>query len=74
MPGMTGFELCEKIHSRSMNAKTPVVFVTSLTDFETRAQSTKSGGVDLIAKPVLLIEVAVKALTHLLKSQVRMSA
>jgi hypothetical protein len=41
--------------------------VTSLTKFEVRAQSSLSGGNDLIAKPFLMMELAVKALTYLLK-------
>jgi hypothetical protein len=30
-----------------------------------------SGGIDLISKPVVLIELAVKALTHLLRAHCR---
>ena len=47
--------------------RTPVVFVTSLTDFESRANSTISGGNDLIAKPFLFIELAVKTLVYVLR-------
>ena len=42
---------------------TPVVFVTALSDFETRSRSVLSGGCDLIAKPFTAGEVLVKALT-----------
>lgn len=69
MPGMTGFELCEKVRAIPHHAKTPVIFVTGLTDFESRARSTLSGGTDLIAKPFLFMELAVKALTYILKGQ-----
>jgi hypothetical protein len=41
----------------------PIVFVTSLSGFESRARSTISSGNDLIAKPFLFTELAVKALT-----------
>lgn len=67
MPGMNGFELCTKLRALPAHAKTPVVFVTGLTDFESRARSTLSGGNDLIAKPFLFMELAVKALTHVLR-------
>lgn len=63
MPGMDGFELCAKIRALPANQATPIVFVTSETDFESRARSSLSGGTDLIAKPFPLIELAVKALT-----------
>jgi CheY-like chemotaxis protein len=67
MPGMNGFELCGKLRALPQHASTPVVFVTGYTDFESRAKSIMSGGNDLIAKPFLFMELAVKALTHLLR-------
>ena len=69
MPGMTGFELCTKLRALPAYKKTPVVFVTSLTDFESRANSTMSGGNDFIAKPFLFIELAVKALVYVLRGR-----
>ena len=69
MPGMNGYELCKLIRSQPQHAKTPVVFVTGLTDFGSRAKSTISGGTDLIGKPFPIIELAVKALTFLMKAQ-----
>ncbi len=67
MPGMTGFELCTKLRALPAYKKTSVVFVTGLNDFESRAQSMMSGGNDLIAKPFLFIELAVKALIYVLR-------
>jgi CheY-like chemotaxis protein len=69
MPGMDGFELCTKIHQTPQNAKTPVVFVTGHSDFESRSKSTRAGGNDLIAKPFLAFEIAVKALTLVLRTR-----
>jgi DNA-binding response OmpR family regulator len=71
MPGMDGFELCSKIHEFSANRGTPVVFVTSLSDFEARAKSTLSGGNDLIGKPFLTYEITVKALTLALRGRLQ---
>jgi DNA-binding response OmpR family regulator/HPt (histidine-containing phosphotransfer) domain-containing protein len=70
MPGMDGFELCTKIRALPTNKTTPVIFVTSLTDFKSRAKSSLSGGTDLIAKPFMFIELTVKALTHVLRGRV----
>src|SRR5213080_838262 len=67
MPELTGLELCMKIRAMELNRSTPIVFVTSHSDFGSRAQSTLSGGNDFIAKPFLLVEVALKALTWLFK-------
>ncbi len=69
MPGMNGFELCTKLRTLPLHKKTPVVFVTSLNDFESRASSTMSGGNDFIAKPFLFIELAVKALVYVLRGR-----
>jgi len=69
MPGMDGYEVCTKIHETAANETTPVVFVTSHSDFESRAKSTSSGGRDLIAKPFLSFEITVKALTLVLRSR-----
>src|SRR5439155_10287407 len=69
MPGMDGFELCTKIRSMPTNKTTPVIFVTSLTDFKSRARSSLSGGTDLIAKPFMFIELSVKALTYVLRGR-----
>jgi PleD family two-component response regulator len=69
MPGMDGFELCTKIRGLESNKTTPVIFVTSLTDFKSRARSSLSGGTDLIAKPFMFIELSVKALTYVLRGR-----
>ncbi len=69
MPVMNGFEVCSKLRTGELNKRTPVVFVTNLNDFENRASSTMSGGNDFIAKPFMFIELAVKALIHVLRGQ-----
>ncbi|MDX1950920.1 MAG: response regulator [Verrucomicrobiota bacterium] len=68
MPEMSGFEFCAEIRKLATHKNTPVIFITGLGDFETRAKSTLSGGTDLIGKPVLPLDVAVKALTYVLKA------
>lgn len=68
MPGLDGFQLCEALRTMPEYAKVPVIFVTSHADFDNRAKSVLSGSNDLISKPVFPIELAVKAVTHLLKS------
>jgi CheY-like chemotaxis protein len=71
MPGMTGFEFCEKVRVLPNHKTTPLVFVTSMGDFDHRARSALSGGTDLIAKPFLLVELAVKALTYLKRTSMQ---
>ena len=67
MPGMDGFELCRKLRLLPGYKKTPVIYVTSHSDFDNRARSVLSGGDDLISKPIFPMELAVKAVTLLLK-------
>lgn len=67
MPEMTGFELCAKLRELPHHKKTPVLFVTALNDFESRASSSVAGGNDFIGKPFLFIELTVKALMHVLR-------
>ncbi len=74
MPGMSGFELCTKLRALPAHKKTPVVFVTSLSDFESRANSSMSGGNDFIGKPFLFIELAVKALVYVLRGRLPAAA
>jgi DNA-binding response OmpR family regulator len=71
MPGMTGYELCAKLRHLPLHQKTPVVFVTVLSDFDNRASSTMAGGNDFIAKPFLFIELTVKALIHVLRGKLK---
>jgi DNA-binding response OmpR family regulator len=73
MPDMNGFELCSSLRTGQINKRTPVVFVTNLNDFENRANSTMSGGNDFIGKPFMFIELAVKALAHVLRGQLELA-
>jgi CheY-like chemotaxis protein len=69
MPKPDGIEVCERLRKMPTNRTTPVVFVTAHSDSESRARSSLSGGNDFIAKPFLLVELAVKAVIHLLHRQ-----
>jgi len=71
MPGMTGYELCTKIRNMPHYKKTPIVFVTALSDFDSRTSSMIAGGNDFIAKPFLFIELTVKALIHVLRAKLQ---
>jgi CheY-like chemotaxis protein len=71
MPNLNGFELCKKLRGLPAYQKTPVIYLTLHNDFEHRVQSTLSGGNDLIAKPVLPMELAAKVVMHLQKSRMQ---
>jgi CheY-like chemotaxis protein len=69
MPRMSGLDVCQKLRATPANAHTPVVFVTALNDFETRDRSESIGATDFIAKPIVPVELAVKAVLHLLRGR-----
>lgn len=69
MPGMNGHELCARLRELPAYKNIPVVFVTTLNNFENRAHSMMSGGNDFITKPFLFIELAVKALVYVLRGR-----
>jgi len=69
MPGTNGFDLCAKIRSLPAHRQTPVIFVTAMGDFETRAKSSVSGGNDFMGKPFVFMELNVKVLTHILRQR-----
>jgi CheY-like chemotaxis protein len=69
MPHLTGFDLCRKLRGLPGYDNTPVIYVTSHADFENRAKSILAGGNDIIAKPIFPIELAVKAVQHLIRGK-----
>jgi len=68
LPSMHGFEFCERVRTLPAYAHTPVIYVTIHSEFANRARGAMAGGNDLIAKPVLPMELAVKTTMHLLRS------
>ena len=74
MPGMDGFDLCTRIHETELNRMTPVVFVTRHDGLESRAQATVLGAQAFIAKPFLVFEITIKALTMVMRARLDHSA
>jgi putative two-component system response regulator len=51
MPGMTGFEVCQKIRSDPEVAEIPIIFLTALDDRDSLLNALKAGADDFITKP-----------------------
>lgn len=51
MPGMTGFEVCERIRNDPQVAEIPIIILTALDDRESLLTGLKSGADDFISKP-----------------------
>ncbi len=73
MPGIDGLTACRQIHETKRNPDVPVIFVTSQADFNTRAQSRLKGGTDLMAKPFLLFELTVRAVTFAMHKRLQLA-
>jgi putative two-component system response regulator len=51
MPGMTGYEVCERIRNDPQVAEIPIIILTALDDRESLLTALKSGADDFISKP-----------------------
>jgi DNA-binding response OmpR family regulator len=66
MPGLTGFEVAEKI--REHDADTPIIFLTAKSQKEDRIQGLKTGADDYIVKPYSIEELILKIQVFLKRS------
>ena len=51
MPGMTGFEVCQRIRTDPQIAEIPIIILTALDDRESLLAALKAGADDFISKP-----------------------
>ncbi|MGB8981889.1 MAG: HD domain-containing phosphohydrolase [Anaerolineales bacterium] len=51
MPGMTGFEVCQRVRSDPQIAEIPIIILTALDDRESLLNALKAGADDFISKP-----------------------
>ncbi|MDB5553778.1 MAG: pleD, partial [Rhizobium sp.] len=67
MPGMDGFEVCEKLKSNPKTAHIPVVMVTALDQPADRVRGLRAGADDFLTKPVndMQLMARVKSLVRL---------
>ncbi len=52
MPGMDGFEVCERIKANPEKSHIPVVMVTALTDIQDKVRGLEAGADDFLSKPI----------------------
>ncbi|HEY9761940.1 MAG TPA: HD domain-containing phosphohydrolase [Trichocoleus sp.] len=66
MPGMDGFEVCQKLKQDEQTRLIPVVFITALDDRQSRLRGIEAGGDDFLSKPFDQLELSarVKSLVH----------
>lgn len=65
MPGMDGYEVCQRLKANPQTRSIPVIFVTSMNEVEDEQHGFEVGGVDYITKPVSPPLVQARVATHL---------
>jgi sigma-B regulation protein RsbU (phosphoserine phosphatase) len=65
MPGMSGFEVCERLKADLRTRDVPVIFISALDAVEDKVRAFHMGGVDYITKPFQIGEVLARTETHL---------
>lgn len=60
LPGIDGFETCSRLKANPLTGEIPVIFLTALTDTESKVKAYEIGGVDYITKPFDFQEVAIR--------------
>jgi DNA-binding response OmpR family regulator len=71
MPGMSGYEVCERMKADPKLAAVPVIFVSALGETLDKVKGFGLGAVDYVTKPFELEEVEVRVSTHLELSRLR---
>jgi putative two-component system response regulator len=62
MPGMTGFEVCQRVRNDPLLAEIPIIVLTALDDRESLLTALKAGADDFISKPFDRFELRARLL------------
>jgi DNA-binding NarL/FixJ family response regulator len=65
MPGLDGFETCRRLKQEKLLSHVPVIFMTGLTETEHVVRGLQAGGVDYVAKPIVVSELLARIRVHL---------
>lgn len=65
MPGIDGFETCQRLKADPTTASIPIIFMTALSDADSKVKAFDLGAVDYITKPFQEQEVLARVKTHL---------
>jgi len=71
MPGMDGYEVCNKLKNNEETKDIPVIFLTGKASIQDEAKGLESGAVDYITKPFNPVIVKARVKTHLKLNEYR---
>jgi DNA-binding NtrC family response regulator len=73
MPGMDGFEVCQRLRAGAATRDIPVIFLTALDDTFDKVRAFSAGAVDFVTKPFRSEELLARVGTHLALREARRS-
>ncbi len=65
MPGMDGYEVCDRLKADAATRDIPVLFISALSETMDKLRAFTRGGVDYVTKPFQPAEVKARVATHL---------
>lgn len=65
MPGIDGYDVCERIKSERLLTDVPVIFTTGLTDEDAEVRGLSLGAVDYITKPIQPVVLRARVANHI---------
>jgi len=65
MPGMDGFEVCQRLKSQDSTKDIPIIFMTALSDTVNKLKGFELGAADYITKPFQQEEVLARVKAHI---------
>lgn len=65
MPGIDGFETCQRLKANAETSKIPIIFMTALSETVDKVRGLSLGAVDYVTKPFEHEEVLIRIRTHL---------
>ena len=65
MPGLNGYEVCQRLKANPSTSNIPVIFVTAMSEVDDETRGLELGGVDYITKPISPPIVKARVKSHL---------
>lgn len=65
MPGMNGYEVCQRLKAKSATADIPVIFLTAMKDITDKTKAFEMGAIDYLTKPFETLELKARVKNHL---------